>query len=294
MTDSTSDLWSACLSWLQTSMASAAFYDNLAGSTARMEDDTMRIRVSTALAAERCDARLRPVIERNLARLGYTGPIAFDPPSPPEIAPAPAPMPEADHEISVTLVAPDLSRIGWVPTSGYELRFWLPYLGRGPFCAWQLLRAFAYSAHRNGGDWPSLDTLAAILDTDRRQLTGRPDRAGWLPRLRDEQIIDWSSATSRRYEYTVLESLPLLTPAQASDLRPHLTQFHRHWLESAEVDLLTWSRVTVRTLCVTRTNVRVRPGQMSLPDKCPSRTNVRVRPGQMSESDPDKCPSKTY
>jgi len=190
---------------------------------------------------------------------GQTTPAA---PGPAQ-APAEAQTAEEQTEpetFTVEMVEFDPLQKGFVQVSNYALYFWQPYLGmkmpgRGtyglPFAAWQFLKSFAFGS---GVVRPSIERMAAtIANANRYLLLGRPDkdRPGALQILSDESlicIVRYGEGRETAYRFRVLNSLPLLTPAQIAPFPRNLQDAHENFLESAGFDLAIWRAITALTL----------------------------------------------
>lgn len=155
---------------------------------------------------------------------------------------------DREYAGSVELVSFDPTQKGWLQTSSYAIRFWLPLIGRGPFLLWQTLRSFA----REGNEgWPSIRTLAAITCGSEytQNITGRNDgrQRGWLEVLENERIV-WYRIEKKKYYFRVLDNLPLLTPSQVEQLPKRLQRMHKEFLQKCQLDYQEWEQLTLPTL----------------------------------------------
>ena len=188
-------------------------------------------------------------------------------PAAPGPAPAPAEAQTEPETFTVELVEFDPLQKGFVQVSNYALYFWQPYLGlkmpgRGtfglPFAAWTFLKSFAWGS---GTARPSIERMAAtIAGGNRHVLLGRAARGGEMPRpaypgaldlLETERLtraVKQGEGRDITYRFRVLNTLPILTPAQVAPFPFKLRAAHKDFLEDAGFDLATWQAITLPTL----------------------------------------------
>jgi len=128
---------------------------------------------------------------------------------------------------------------GYAVAPNYFLDFWQPLLGVRAAALYLLLRRFAYGQREEC--WPSLSRLAASLGMERRALVGRSrQRAGsvtqevgllsTLERAGLVQVAVSGQGHGRRYRCRVRKRIPLLTPAQVTELPELLQEAHSRLL----------------------------------------------------------------
>ena len=267
-------IWSHALEELELQMTRATFETWLKGTTAQVDGDTLTVTVANTFGQEWLDQRLRPKIEAAVAdaagrplnvvfavkATNHIGDGDLDDGRPPSQQPSdtadstlPAPGP---GEIAVELVEFDPTKRGFVQTANYAIRFWQPYLGLRPFALWMTLKSFAFRADKDA--WPSIQTLADIVANGNRHLiTGRAARNGRKATTGDLQILEeerivWVLRTGEgggtRYHFRVLNSLPLLTPAQVKQLPANLQAAHERFINQCAIDYGEWRQMTLPTL----------------------------------------------
>lgn len=188
-----------------------------------------------------------------------------------EIDPEPADrdMP-ADCRFGIELVSFDPTTKGFVMTSNYAIQFWQPYLatverkqgarsGGVAFPLWQLLRSFpAAWTGRTNPFWPAIQTMADIVaNGNRHRILGRAERkgrkrmVGALEILEIERIV-WPRAYGEGretiYYFRVLDTLPLLTPWQVTQLPPPIQERHQRTLSRCSIDYQEWKQLTLPSL----------------------------------------------
>jgi len=239
-----------------------------------VDGDTLTVTVANTFGQEWLDQRLRPKIEAAVAdTAGRPLNVVFavkttnhiddgdlddgrppsQQPSDPADSTLPAPGP---GEIAVELVEFDPTKRGFVMTANYAIRFWQPYLGSRPFALWLTIRSFAFRA--DDDSWPSIQTLADIVAngnryaiTGRAACNGRKATTGDLQILEEERIV-WvlrdGEGSGMRYHFRVLNSLPLLTPAQVKQLPGNLQAAHERFINRCSIDYQEWRQMTLPTL----------------------------------------------
>ena len=250
------EVWQATLGELQLQMARETFNTWLKPTqAAELNNGTLTVRVPDGYVQEWLSSRLLNTIERTVASVAgrelevkFIVGLVIEPPSTSAHQVA-APEPRA----SVELVEYDPTKRGFVQTSNYAIRFWMPYLGAGPFSLWLALRSFAYDASKV--TWPSVKTLAAIVaNSDRQRLIGRRKRGQWMPgyleKLEQERVI-WYQRTGNHYKYRVLASLPLLTPDQVQTLPANIQEAHERFVRHCAIDYEEWVQLSLPTLTQT-------------------------------------------
>lgn len=251
-------LWSDVLDDLQLTTTRATFETWLMKTQALgFESEKLVIGVPSIYAIEWLDNRLRKQIGRALKQHGYPGLFRFmvagefgdavealrEVSSEEAAATAPG---AALSEAMIELVEFDPARRGWMQLPAYAVQFWQPYLDDGPFNLWLTLRSYG----QQGGEWPSLQTLADVVARGNRQLlTGRPDRErdGWLAVLESERLL-WFRRRGNRYVFRVLDNLPLLTPTQVQRLPMGRRIAHDRFLIQAKLDKQEWEQLTLSSL----------------------------------------------
>ncbi|MFQ5343749.1 MAG: DnaA N-terminal domain-containing protein, partial [Anaerolineae bacterium] len=266
-------IWPQTLNDLRLQMPQATFDTWLKGATAALHGDTLTVLVGNPFAQDWLERRLRPKIERAVAGIAgrpldvvfsttsddHTDVAGHSRPDLPPDSTLPAPGP---GEIAVELVEFDPAKRGFVMTANYAIRFWHPYLGLRPFALWLTLKSFAF--HAEGDARPSIQTLADIVAggnryalTGRAACNGRRRQVGALEVLEEERIV-WVLRTGEggktRYHFRVLDSLPLLTPAQVKRLPGNLQAAHARFIDRCAIDFQEWRQMTLPTLA------RVSPG----------------------------------
>lgn len=261
MSHDANTLWSRALPLLQGQMTRATFDTWIRGTAAELDGDVLTVLVRDDLALDWVAHRLSQIIAQTMQMLGHTGPIKYAigaAPAPPNSSDIPTDAtdepPEASARptqarASVELVEFDPTKRGWVQVGSYAIRFWMAYLGQGPFCLWLALRSFAQA----GAAWPSITTLADIVaNGDKQRLIGRQRNGkwvpGWLDDLERERLIWYKKDESGHYHFRVLDSLPLLTPTQTGRLRPGLQRAHDAFLQRANLDFEEWQQLTLPSL----------------------------------------------
>ena len=156
-----------------------------------------------------------------------------------------------DRELLVKLTNYDPQANSFIMVYAYTQRFWQPYMGRGPYALWQLLRGYAWTAERTGM-WPSLRQICNVLGTRRQTIIGQRAgddgwKEGWLERLEREQLVIHVVRNSR-YQFIVQDRLPILTPYQALLLRETLQEEHIKWLEKYNYNVERWKKIQRQTL----------------------------------------------
>lgn len=245
-------LWQRILEELKLQMTRATFETWLQDTKCiSIKGGTITVAVKNGYAVEWLEHRLSAVIKRTLARNNLPYEPKYVVATEKEHTSKSMEQPDSDQmSLHIELVEYDPTKRGYIQTASYALRFWLPYIGRGPFLLWQLLRSYAYGAGQSD-TWPTLKTLAIILNTDRNMLTGRKrkDRyhEGWLDVLEHERIV-WSQIRNSRYVFRVLDSLPLLTQRQANHLPQKLQKAHGRWLDYAKLNRSEWEQMTLPSM----------------------------------------------
>lgn len=247
------EVWQAALGELQGQMTRETFNTWIKPSrVVGLDNDTLTVRVENEHVKEWISNRLLATIERTVTNIVGretkikidVGPLAPRPPASGDQAAS------YESRVSVELVEYDPTKRGFVQASNYAVRFWMPYLGVGPFSLWLALRSFAYDASKV--TWPSIATLAGIVSNgDRQRLIGRTKRGQWVPgyleRLEEERVI-WYKRTGNHYKYRVLNSLPLLTPEQVQQLPPNIREAHDRFVRHCEIDYEEWVQLPLPTL----------------------------------------------
>jgi hypothetical protein len=266
-------LWAKALTDIQHQMTRATF-DTWLKETELIadEDGTFVISTPNPYAVEWLANRLNRIIKQNLERhVGRSITLRFvvaaelttDPAEPASAEPAAenaengakthrAPRRKSAIELATKLVDFDPAKKSWTQTPAYAVQFWQPYLGIGPFALWLTLRSFAQATI---GAWPSLQTLADITaGGDKQILTGRDHkgkhREGWLEVLEREGLVKYD-LKGHTYEFLILDSLPLLTPAQVAQLPEQRRKAHERWLHQCQIEEKDWQRITTTSLVET-------------------------------------------
>lgn len=249
-------LWVSVLDDLALQMTRATYDTWLKGTEAIEVDDTGTLIIGTpsGYALEWLENRLHRVVEQTLQRHGWEGPVQFKVqllahrgvstnghPDPASSSLTDRPHPSLLDTATIELIEPDATRAHWIRLPAYSLRFWLPYLGRGPFLLWELLRSLGYTETR-----PTIERLAATLDVERQTIIGRVKYeeyvAGWLDKLEEENIVAYR-VEKRRYHFGVLEHLPLLSPIQVATLAPSLQADHHAFVTGHKLNLTKWEQM---------------------------------------------------
>lgn len=246
--------WQQVLEQLQMQMTQATYDTWFANTAAQLENGVLTVYTPNEYAKDWLENRLFNTISRTVNDLaGKSLELQFVIKNTnghtPEASPGPG-------EIAISLVSFDPMQRGFLVTPHYIIRFWQPYLRQDPFTLWFTLRSFGYQAERNA--WPSIQTLADIcFNGNRHRILGRAasgrskDKIGALEILENERII-WvkreGEGRMTRYTFRVLESLPLLTPAQVSKLSPRLQEAHARFIKQSEIDLKEWEQLTLPSL----------------------------------------------
>lgn len=258
-------LWSQTLDDLRLQMPKATFDTWLKGTTAALDGDTLTVLVGNPFAQDWLERCLRPKIEHAVAGIaGRPLDVVFTTTSDalagdrshPDLPPDSTPPAPGTGEIAVELVEFDPAKRGFVMTANYAIRFWQPYLGLRPFALWLTLKPFAFHAESDAR--PSVQTLADIVAgsnryalTGRAACTGRRRQVGALEVLEEERIV-WVLRTGEggktRYHFRVLDSLPLLTPAQVKRLPGNLQAAHARFIDRCSIDFQEWRQMTLPTL----------------------------------------------
>jgi hypothetical protein len=258
-------IWPAALGELQLQMTQATFDAWLRDSRlVRYEDGVFVVGVKNNYAKDWIENRLLHVIKRTLARLtGQEVEIEFSVLPEAEIAGqsrtqplAEIPMP-GPGEVAIQVVQFDPTKRGYLMTPHYAVRFWQPYLTPVPFGLWMTLCSYAYTSIRDER-WPSVEMIADICAKGNRSaILGRNERRGRTAQtgaatiLERENIIQhWTTGAGRetRHWFRVLESLPLLTPAQVQALPSRLQEAHERFIMKSKIDFDEWQRLTAPTL----------------------------------------------
>lgn len=155
-----------------------------------------------------------------------------------------------DPEIHTELSDYNPQDSGFIVVSNYVSRYWQAYLGRGPFALWIVIRGYAWAAQKSG-EWPTIGVLADILGVDRHTITGRSRNGEWqdgyINVLENEGIMVAKYRTNG-YTYVVRDTLPLLTPIQATKMTQRMQAKHEAWLVQNHVNLEMWRRIAVQTI----------------------------------------------
>jgi hypothetical protein len=250
------ELWQAILGELQGQMTRDTFNTWVKPTQfAAFDNGTLTVRVENDFVKEWLSTRLRDKIEGTATSvIGKPTTIEFI------IGlvrahkqAASIQVASSEPYVSVELVEYDPTKRGFVQTSNYAIRFWMPYLGVGPFSLWLALRSFAYDSSKV--TWPSIATLAGITTGgDRQRIIGRKKRGEWTPgyleQLEQERIV-WYKRTGNNYKYRVLNSLPLLTPDQVKQLPPNMQEAHERFVRHCEIDYEEWVQLPLPTLART-------------------------------------------
>lgn len=252
-------LWEATLADLQLQVTRSTYDTWFRGTRPLyLEKGKLLVGTSSAYALEWLEGRLQHITDDTLKRHGHPGGAKFTvvgstPPAAPD-----APLAEVAREQETAKAALpaavlelmdfDATSKGWIQTPAYAIQFWQPYLGLGPFNAWQTLRSYALQT----GKWPTITTLADILCKGSRQrLTGRTLKAGhqkgWLEILVEEKIL-WHRLKGQDYIFRVMDRLPLLTPQQVGTLSKARQRAHTKFLTLTHLDLREWQQLTLDTL----------------------------------------------
>ncbi len=251
------EIWPRALRELKLQLPKATFDTWLMGTDAELEGDTLQILVGTPFAEEWLEHRLRDKIEAAVAAsAGRPLDVVFAIRAASRGSPTPTLPEPGPGEIAVELVEFDPTKRGFVMTANYAIRFWQPYLGLRPFALWQTLKSFAFEAGQD--TWPSIQTLADIVAngnryaiTGRAACNGRKRQVGALEVLEEERIV-WvlreGEGGGTRYRFRVLNSFPLLTPAQVKRLPPNLRAAHERFISLTSIDYQEWRQMTLPTL----------------------------------------------
>ena len=246
--------WQQVLEQLKLQMTQATFDSWLANTAAQLDQGILTIYTPNEYAKDWLENRLYSTVSRTVNGVAG-GPLQLqfvingNNGHTTETHPGPG-------EIAISLVSFDPMQRGYLVTPHYIVRFWQPYLGQDPFTLWFTLRSFGYQAEKNA--WPSIQTLADIcFNGNRHRILGRAasgrskDKIGALDILENERVV-WVKGEGEgrmtRYTFRILESLPLLTPTQVSNLSPRLREAHARFMKQSEVDLKEWERLTLPTL----------------------------------------------
>ncbi len=148
---------------------------------------------------------------------------------------------EQPKPIVLKIISFDPTQAGFTIVSNYALQFWQPLIGCGPFSLWTLIRSYARDAAAPDGKptYVSVSALAAILSNNNRQILigrrrGQNWQPGWIQVLEDHQVLTWRRGT-KLYHWHVLGSLPLLSPAQVSQLSDNRQAAHTRFIESCDL-----------------------------------------------------------
>lgn len=155
---------------------------------------------------------------------------------------------------SFTAVRANRYRASWCigqALSVYSNLFWREYLGA---TVWSLYEALKTAVTATAAGWmesPTISDLVSLMGQgDRYTILGRaatdsrPSQLGTLNALEDENIIvvrKTGVANHRKYHFGILMKLPILTPAQASQLPDPIQKKHTCFLGSLRgFDLPAW------------------------------------------------------
>jgi len=139
----------------------------------------------------------------------------------------------------VEQIARDPVRDGWTIVETYGLYFWLPYLGARTYLTWVLIKSFAWGSKT--ASYPSVSRLARILSNSpdsRKTIAGRRGTTGTLQRLKSAGLLyvtTVGSGPQAKHTFHILRTLPLLNPAQLSELTPSLQRDHAGYLRRFNV-----------------------------------------------------------
>ena len=195
------------LSALKLQMTQATFDTWLAQSTGEIKGNTLTVTLPKPSALEWVEARLRPTIERTIARV-IGRPIELKltakyPQATEKSRPGPVPDPGSSPpgfrdglnspdvppgcKFGIEIINFDPTDRGWVGVSNYAVQYWQPYLatrerqagarsGGIAFPLWITLRSFP-AAWGNAKYWPSVQLLADICaNHNRHVILGRAER----------------------------------------------------------------------------------------------------------------------
>lgn len=254
-------LWHDVLKDLELQTTRATFEAHLVGTSVQnMTENTLNIVVPNQYSREWVEARLRPLIEGCVEQ--HVGrPLSINLTGHKE-QPALTSLEGDDYdesadEIIVRIRHTDPRDWGRPEVIGrYDLMFWQPLLGPKSFCLWLTLRMF-----EDAPEPPSLTTLADIVFNGggRRRILGRYRKkdnrytAGAIDPLEEHGIAhvsreERSDGTAGRYYIDVLKRLPIMTPAQVSQLSKRRQESHDRVLEQLGVDKAEWRQLVQSSL----------------------------------------------
>jgi hypothetical protein len=267
------EIWERVLEELSLQMTRATYDTWLKDTRAiRLEEDCLVVAVRTGYSKDWLENQLLTLITRATARVVQRRlRVAFEivaPVGSGAVQRSESVVPPAGSIVDVQLVHTDPSHAGWVMTSNYAWRYWAPLLGliepgygAVPFAVWNTLRSFAWHVGAGKGTWPSINELAWMCcKGDRHRLLGRNPRVGRvsdrgiLPLLQEQGVVithvidPFDDPRRRLYGFRVLESLPVLTPAQVEMLPRVLRDSHERYLKVLQVDVQQWRKLVSLSL----------------------------------------------
>jgi len=268
------NVWDKIKYDLSLQMTTATFDTWLRNSRLISEEiNRLTVAVANHFALDWLSTRLNDTVLRTAARtLGRPVEVQFIVSDDGQEQPGQAePDVPTDSPVAIEIVNLDIT-IGFVMTSNYAWGYWQPYLAaiereNGAltpiaFCLWNTLRSFPAAWQQGRPQWPSIFTLADMVARGNRHKvmgrnergrdsTKRPRMVGALEILENEHIV-WprTVGTGRDtvYYFRVLDSLPILTPAQIGKLSERLQERHERELERRKLDFIEWQQLTLPTL----------------------------------------------
>jgi len=280
-TTSEDTIWKEILSNLEKQMTQATYATWLYDSRlVDVSEDHLLVAVRNHYAVDWLSNRLQDTVLRTAARvLGRPVEVSFvvaengnQPGDDADVDPSQADI-RPDSRIAIELVNFDLRDRGFVIVPNYVWQYWQPYLAAREretgarntgiaFCLWNTLRSFpAAWDDRKRPHWPTICTLADMTaGGNRHKLIGRSAHGkkrhynrtvGALEILENERIV-WPQTigTGRDtvYYFRVLDNLPLLVPAQVSQLSTRLQERHAREIERCRLEFEEWQQLSLPTL----------------------------------------------
>jgi hypothetical protein len=251
------DLWQTVLAELRTQVTQSTFDTWLADTAAARIGSQLTVFCSNAFAKDWLESRLLARIRRVVDDVaGQPLDINF---AINKFPPQRNPVPTKAGEIFVEIIK--LPTEPFLKVSKYSLWFWQSLMGNIAFSTYLMLRSRDHYMDKFWGKRHrlSVELIAEILQVNRQAITGvqrlRNGVKRWTPgafdAINEHQVGKIDSARTGRstiYHARILNTLPLLTPAQVATLPPIVQEHHTGYLKKFDVDRVRWEQLTMANL----------------------------------------------
>lgn len=246
--------WSKCLLKLQEQLTTASFETWLRDTSASLENDRLTIILPNSFAKDWLESRHAALIAR----------VAQEQAGRPLIITFTVKNKCKDNQpipgdILISLLDPP--NIPFLQVPFYALWFWQPLMGHLAFATYQMLRTRDDCRETGWGrtNRINVETIALTLYCHRQAITGCRRRSNngafWkegafniLNKLTVASITPVGRGKNVVYDAQVLNSLPLLTPQQVSQLPTLLQTRHRIYLNRHSINTKQWEQLELQSL----------------------------------------------